>query len=236
LREHVNKDVSISYIITDGGSAPNIIPDKASVWYILRARKKECAEEIHKRLVKVAKGAAMMTETTLKEEFLGSTYDALSNKVLEKVVFEAFQYVPQEEFTPEEFAFAQALNNIDPEHSKAVREKYSFPEDEIIHKGLLPMQLNLGSTDVGDIQHMIPGVSFRTACYSVGVKAHTWVATACTGHSMSRKGMIRASKIMALFGLRILSEPNIYIDAKREFDQAMAGKKYICGAPRNCPY
>lgn len=236
LREHVKKDVSISYIITDGGNAPNIIPEKACVWYILRAREKEYLEQVHARVVKVAKGAAMMTETTLEEEFLGAAYDALSNKVLEKVVHEAFQQVPQEEFTPEELAFAEALNNINPEYSKAVREKYNFPQHEIVHTGLLPMQLNLGSTDVGDIQHMVPGVSFRTACYSIGAKAHTWIATACTGHSMSRKGMIRAAKIMALFGLKVLSEPSIYIEAKKEFDEAMAGRKYICSIPKDCPF
>lgn len=236
LREHVRKDVSFSYIITDGGSAPNIIPAKASVWYIVRAREKECVEEVHERLIKVAKGAAMMTETTFEEEFLGSAYDALSNKVLEKVVYDAFLQVPQEEFTPEELAFAEALNNVYPDHSNDVREKYNFPQDEIIHTGLLPIQLNLGSTDVGDVQHIVPGVSFRTACYSIGVKAHTWLATACTGHSLSRKGMIRASKIMAVFGLKLLSEPNIYNEAKKEFDDAMTDKKYVSSVPKDYPF
>ena len=238
LREHVNvkKDVSISYIITDGGLAPNIIPEKACVWYVVRAREKEYLEQVYARLVKVAKGAAMMTETTLEEEFLGAAYGALSNKVLEKVVHEAFQQVPQEELTPEELAFAEALNNINPEHTKAAREKYNSPQDEIVHTGLLPMQLNLGSSDVGDIQHMVPGVAFRTACYSIGVKAHTWLSTACTGHSIGRKGMIRAAKIMALFGLKVLSEPSIYIEAKKEFDKAMAGRKYICSIPKNYPF
>jgi len=236
LREHVKKDVSFSYIITDGGSAPNIIPSKASVWYIVRAREKETVEEVHERLVKVAKGAAMMTETVFEEEFLGAAYGALSNKVLEKVVHEAFLQVPQEELTVEELDFAKALNDIDPEHSKAVREKYGFPHDEIVHTGLLPIQFNLGSTDVGDIQHMVPGVSFRTACYGIGVKAHTWPATACAGHSLGRKGMIRASKIMALFGMKLLTDPDIYVEAKKEFDNAMAGKNYSCSVPKVRPF
>ncbi len=47
---------------------------------------------------------------------------------------------------------------------------------------------------MGDIQHMMPGVSFRTACYGIGVKAHTWPATACAGHSLGRKGMIQRVK------------------------------------------
>ena len=34
LREHVTSDVRIHYVITEGGTAPNIVPDNASVWYL----------------------------------------------------------------------------------------------------------------------------------------------------------------------------------------------------------
>ncbi|MDL0415062.1 peptidase dimerization domain-containing protein, partial [Clostridioides difficile] len=63
MREHVTSDVRIHYTITDGGVAPNIVPDKASVWYYTRALSREAVESTYERLVKVAKGAAMMTET-----------------------------------------------------------------------------------------------------------------------------------------------------------------------------
>ena len=66
LREHVPMDVRIHYVITDGGTAPNIVPDKAAVWYYDRALKRETMEAVEERMLKVAKGAAMMTDTELK--------------------------------------------------------------------------------------------------------------------------------------------------------------------------
>ncbi|MDD6316241.1 MAG: amidohydrolase, partial [Clostridia bacterium] len=37
LREHVTSDVRIHYVYKEAGTAPNIVPDKASVWYYVRA-------------------------------------------------------------------------------------------------------------------------------------------------------------------------------------------------------
>ena len=89
LREHVPSDVRIHYTIVDGGVAPNIVPDKAVVWYYMRAFSREVVENVYERLVKVAKGAAMMTETELEIEFLGGCYNTQNNHVLAGVVAEA---------------------------------------------------------------------------------------------------------------------------------------------------
>ncbi|WP_337617755.1 peptidase dimerization domain-containing protein, partial [Desulfovibrio sp.] len=46
--------------ISEGGTAPNIVPDNATVWYYVRAPKRETVDEVYDRLVKVAEGAALM--------------------------------------------------------------------------------------------------------------------------------------------------------------------------------
>lgn len=45
LREHVTSDVRIHYIITEGGTAPNIVPDRASSYYFIRALSREAVED-----------------------------------------------------------------------------------------------------------------------------------------------------------------------------------------------
>ena len=110
LREHVPSDVRIHYTIVDGGVAPNIVPDKAVVWYYMRAFSREVVENVYERLVKVAKGAAMMTETELEIEFLGGCYNTQNNHVLAGVVAEAMNEIPQEPWTQEELDFAAALD------------------------------------------------------------------------------------------------------------------------------
>ena len=82
LREHVTSDVRIHYVIKEGGTAPNIVPDKASVWYYVRATSREAIEDTYNRLVKVAEGAAHMTETKLEIEFLGGCYNTLNPVML----------------------------------------------------------------------------------------------------------------------------------------------------------
>ena len=86
LREHVTSDVRIHYSFTEAGGGPNIVPDRASVWYFVRALSREAVEDVYARLVRIAKGAAMMTDTEVTEEFLGGCYNTLQNKVLVNVI------------------------------------------------------------------------------------------------------------------------------------------------------
>ncbi|MEQ2398444.1 amidohydrolase [Merdimmobilis hominis] len=230
LREHVTSDVRIHYIITEGGTAPNIVPDKASNFYFIRAQSREVVEDTYERLCKIAQGAAMMTETELEIEYLGGCYNTLPNKVLGKVVYDCLKEVPVEPWTEEELKFADALNKTMPEvYAKNVAAS-GAPEGTILFEGVEePKAVNsFGSTDVGDVQHICPAIMFNTATYNIGAPGHCWQITASAGSSIGIKGMLLASRVMALFGLKVLTDPKIYEKAKAEFDKAMAGKKYKC--------
>jgi aminobenzoyl-glutamate utilization protein B len=64
LREHLYFTYRMHYVITEGGEAPNVVPDKASVWYYIR-NTDDRLEEMYKRVIDCAKGAALATGTTL---------------------------------------------------------------------------------------------------------------------------------------------------------------------------
>jgi len=230
LREHVESDVRIHYVITAGGTAPNIVPDYACVWYYVRANTRAKVEDTYKRLVKVAEGAATMTETTLEVEYMGGCYNELNNKVLAETVLEAMNEAPKNKYTEEEIEFARALNETKKENMEAIYKRYNIAASKQIHDGVLPMQniTSGGSTDVGDVQHIVPGVMLRTACFNVGAPGHSWQITACSGHSIGMKGMMFAARTMALAGLKVIEDPEIYKAAKAEFDERMAGGKYVC--------
>ena len=82
LREHVTSNVRMHYAITHGGDLPNIVPPEAEVWYFLRALKPEELNEVTDRVRKIAQGAAMMTETTMTEEFRSACSAVLNNEYL----------------------------------------------------------------------------------------------------------------------------------------------------------
>lgn len=233
LREHVTSDVRIHYVITEGGVAPNIVPDKACVWYYVRAMKRERIDDVYARLVKVAKGAAMMTETELDIEFLGGCYPTLSNQVLSKTLHDCMTEIPQEKWTSREIAFARELNIASEYQWKAAQTCHGLMENEHLHTGVFPIRSreDYGSTDAGDVAHIVPTVFFSTATCNVGAPGHSWQVTACSGGSIGEKGMIFAAKIMALFGLRVLDNPSIYVEAKAEFDKAVGAKPYVCPIP-----
>lgn len=237
LREHVKSDVRIHYVITNGGMAPNIVPDRASVWYYVRAPKRELVNEVYERLVKVAKGAAMMTETEVEIDFKGGCYETMNNKVLVDVMYETLKETPQDPWTEEEIAFAKALNEASEPNWTQRIEMTGLTRDDHLFTGVAPVRGGVGggSTDVGDVQHICPGVFFNTACYALGVPGHSWQIAACTGSSIGEKGMTMAARAMALCALKVIEDPQILAKAKEEFDASMGGKKYICPVPDEVP-
>lgn len=88
LREHIIPDARLHYIIIKGGEAPNVVPAEAEVYYYVRAPERYQVEEIYQRLIKVAEGAALMTETKMEIEFLGGMYNPKHNKVISDVLIE----------------------------------------------------------------------------------------------------------------------------------------------------
>ena len=230
LREHVETDVRIHYTITHGGTAPNIVPDFASVWYYVRAPRREKVEDTYERLCKVAEGAAMITGTRVEIQYQGGCYNTLNNRVLAEVALEAMNEAPKPVYTTEEYEFAKKLNETKKENLEAIYKRFNIPVGTEIHEGTMPLQSGGGggSTDVGDVQHMVPGIMVRTACYNIGAPGHSWQITACSGHSIGNKGMHYAARTMALFGLKVIKDPDIYKRAKEEFDNFMGEKKYVC--------
>jgi len=118
LREHVTDDVRIHYVFTDGGSVPNVVPDKAAVWYYIRALSREAVVDTYERLIKIAKGAALMTETEVAVELLGGCYNTSQNKVLVDTVYETMKEVPVPTWSEEDKAFAAALNKSSANYDK----------------------------------------------------------------------------------------------------------------------
>ncbi|MCL1803313.1 MAG: amidohydrolase [Eubacteriaceae bacterium] len=233
LREHVTHDVRIHYVITNAGEAPNIVPDKATNWYYVRALTREAVVSTFERIVKVAQGAAMMTETEVEVEDSGGCYNTLQNKVLCEVAYEAMQEIGMPEYSEDEIAFAKELNEASPNYQMMVNSG-RIPEGEHIARNILPISSDnvYASTDVGDVQHLAPGASFSSTTSNVGAGGHSWQVTACSGHSIGMKGMINAAKILALSCIKVFDSPETLAKAKEEFDEATKGKPYVCPIPQ----
>ena len=235
LREHVTSDVRIHYVIKEGGTAPNIVPDTASVWYYVRALSREAVEDTYRRLVLVAEGAAHMTETKLEIEFLGGCYNTLNPVKFTTMTRDVMAEIEMPQWTEEEKEFADALN------------KKSQQYDRVKESGLLdngPLctfvspvlnEDGYGSTDVGDVQHIVPCVQVMTATYNLAAPGHSWQVTACSGMSIGMKGMLYGAKVMAASAMKLVNEPKLLEEAKEEFKKQMNGRTYKCPIPKEIP-
>src|SRR6202045_1667359 len=57
MREHIPQEARIHYVITNGGTAPNIVPEFAESYYMVRHPDPRAVGELFERVVKAAEGA-----------------------------------------------------------------------------------------------------------------------------------------------------------------------------------
>ncbi len=228
LREHVPPDVRIHYCITNGGSAPNVVPDFAAVKYTFRAMDINTMNDVEERLQNIADGAALMTGTRVDVEKLGGCYPVLNNHVVADVIDECMRAIPMEEWSPEEIAYAKKLNETVPEEWKRCVALSGSAPDTQLHVGVMPIDRDddFGSSDIGDVSHMCPSCFYKGACFPIGASYHSWQVAAVAGMSIGFKSMINGARMTGLTALRFLTEPELVEKAKEEFKKSMVGRSY----------
>ncbi len=218
LREHVPQETRIHYIITNGGSAPNIVPAFAEVSLIARHPDAGELEMIWNRIIKCAQAGALASETRM--EFVqGTNYaNILPNDALNDVVGRAMRKAGGYEYTPAEREFAEKI-----QETLGTAVKKDGPETlHISHDE----GYTSASTDAGDVSWVVPTGNFVAATFVPGVAPHTWQAAACAGSSIGRKGMVVAARTLALAGVDLLENPAEVEAAKQAFQKRLAGRTW----------
>src|SRR5439155_7049421 len=89
-----------------------------------------------------------------------------------------------------------------------------------------------GSTDVGDISWYVPTSGLSTACFAAGSPGHSWQNVAAAGSPIGHKGMMIASKVLALSMAELLQNERAVLEAKTDFQERMKGRKYATIIPK----
>ncbi len=239
LREHVIPDARIHYVITDGGGQPNVVPARAEVWYYVRAPRRNQVEEVYARLLDVAKGAALMTGTAFDVVFLSGCYDVLPNETLGQAAMAWLRQVGAPAFDERDMEFARKIAaTVEPRQKEQYLERVNAPQElyEQVMNTTVVEPLDKGkvlpaSTDVGDVSWITPTLQVYTACWPIGVPGHSWQVTACSGHPLGQKGMLVASKVMALTAVDLVEKPELLAQAREEFVRRTKGREYKSPLP-----
>ncbi len=220
MREHIPQQTRIHYVITNGGKAPNVVPDFAEVYYYVRHPEKGMVREIFNRVVKAANGAAEGTETTMDYEIIGGTHDLLLNNTLADAMQKNLLQVGGVQYTAEENIFAQKIQATFNYKAPAITTADS------IKTTLNAADASTGSTDVGDVSYAVPTVGLTAATWVPGTAAHSWQAVACGSKDIGAKGLMVAAKTMALTAIDLFTDRALIEKATQEYKAALGDYKY----------
>jgi aminobenzoyl-glutamate utilization protein B len=228
MREHVEEDTRIHYVIVDGGGAPNVVPAKATSWYFVRANEHQDAEATFRWLEDIAKGAALMTRTTYTMQIDTDCHEIVSNSPLSELLYQSLVKVGAPKFSDEEREFARRLQAP---LTAEFGTKFDLALDDEIHPVPRTPSPSKGSTDVGDISWRVPTGGLRTACIASGSPGHSWQNVAAIGSSIGEKGILYAAKVLAVSTIELLEKPELVAAARADWQERMKGRKYFSFIP-----
>jgi aminobenzoyl-glutamate utilization protein B len=208
MREHMPEEARIHYVITNGGDAPNVVPAYARVWYFIRAPKRAMVNALRARVEKCARAGALASETEVKMTLLTAVYDMLPNEALAQCLQRNLEIAGAPRFSDEDRALARELG-------------FTAPLDEGIRA--IGGGITRSSNERGNVSWLAPLGAVWAACHAPGTPIHSWAAARQYGSPLGEKGMLTATKTLALAAVELLTSPDLVREARAEFDRKTAG-------------
>jgi len=212
LREHVKPTVRMHYVYKDGGQVPNVVPEKASVWIWIRDSKRTGVAAVSERMKDIAKGAALMAGVEYNVKRNNGLYELLVNETGARALQENLEWIGPIEYSEEETAFANQI-----------MEEYGL-EPRGIDGEIRPLRETLkdpegGSTDVGDISHIVPEITLLATTAPLNAPWHSWIVVACGGMSIGHKGTLFAAKALGTTMVDLFRDPELVKAIRSEFEK-----------------
>ncbi|WP_085033745.1 M20 family metallopeptidase [Ensifer aridi] len=239
MREHMPTDARVHYAITNtGGDAPNTVQAYAESLYSIRSPLLPDAQRLFARVKKIAEGAALMTETSVVVQIAGGSSNIVPNRVLQEIMYENICRIGPPAFDEADYSFAEKLREAaltEESLLASIAPRDPSLSSKILHDGVLALpareEVEMGTTDVGDVSWIVPTVQCHTACFAIGTEFHTWQMVTQGKLPAAHKGMTLAAQIMAATAADCLRNPAILARAKAELKERLGSHSYVCPIP-----
>jgi aminobenzoyl-glutamate utilization protein B len=245
LREHIIDAARIHYAYVDaGGGSPNVVQPTAKVLYFIRAPRSSQVKPIFERVTDVARGAALMTGTSMEVEWDSACSEFIINDALSRAMYDNMLALGDIEYSADEIEYAGKYAATLPDIARrgvADMLKKSFGDDaggmaaDPLLSRVFPYAMTdaamPGSTDVGDASWIAPTAQALVTTYPAGTPAHSWQWVAAGKSSIMHKGILYAGRAMAMTALDAIDNPDLLAEAKREHERRLGGEKYSCAIP-----
>ncbi|GAB3249457.1 M20 family metallopeptidase [Larkinella harenae] len=219
-REHLELTQRSHYVISDGGDQPNVVPSKASVWYYFRERSYPKIKKLFDTGVKIAEGAALMTDTKFTYEILGSAWPGHFNKPIAEAMYLNMKKVGLPTWSAEDQMLAKASQKeLQAPKADGLATKLDTlglpagaPTAMMGGQGMIPTG-GAGSDDIADISWSLPTVVLRYPSNIPGLPGHHWSNAISMATPIAHKGVVAGAKVEAMTLLDMLLKPGIIQNA-----------------------
>lgn len=238
MREHMPSDARIHYALLDaGGIAPNVVQATAKVRYLVRARELPDLTRLVERVKKIARGAALMTETSVESKVISGVANLLGNTPLEHAMHECYERLGPVPFDDMDRAFARKIQGTLTEEDigTAFRRHGVKKNDTALCDLIVPLDSKrnpmVGSTDVGDVSWVVPTVQAHCSTYAIGTPGHSWQLTAQGKTPAAKKGMVHVAKVMAATAVAAIEDKTLIERAKADLAARTKEQPYVSPIP-----
>jgi aminobenzoyl-glutamate utilization protein B len=227
-REHVKPTVRMHYHIQDGGQVVNVVPDYARLWMRVRDTKRSGMMPVYERVMAMAEGAAIMANVDYKISLISGIYEVLVNREGGKIMQANLELLGPIEYTEEEIAFGKKIQEETGKDQVGMDSEIKPLEETKEHPGG-------GSTDVGDVSWNVPNINLSVTTAPKGTPWHSWAVVACGGMSIGHKGLVYASKAMAMTMTDLFENPELIEKVKVEYKERKGDEVWEAMIPEGPP-
>ena len=218
-REHIKPTSRIHYHIQDGGQVVNVVPDYSKIWVRVRDPKRKVMFPTYEQVKKMAEGAAIMANVDYKISLVSGIYEMLVNRSGGEIMQKNLELLGPITYTEEETAFGKGIQKATGKPQVGMDSEINpLLETEDLPGG--------GSTDVADVSWNVPNINLSVTTAPKDTPWHSWAVVACGGMSIGHKGMVYASKAMAMTMVDLFENPKLVEKVKEEFKMRKGDEKY----------
>jgi len=227
-REHVRPTVRMHYHIQDGGQVVNVVPDYSRLWMRVRDTKRSGMLPVYKRVQEMAEGAAILANVDYKVSLISGIYEVLVNREGGKIMQSNLDLLGSINYTEEEIAFGKGIQEATGKPQVGMDSKIKPLEATREHPGG-------GSTDVGDVSWNVANINLGVTTAPKDTPWHSWAVVACGGMSIGHKGMVYASKAMAMTMADLFENADLVNKVKAEYKERKGDEVYEAMIPEGPP-
>ena len=205
----------------------NVVPEYAQIWTRIRENDRDNVDVLYDRAKTIAEAAAMMANVTHEIDLISGIYEIQPNRTGAGILQKNLESLGDISYTDEEIKYANTILKEAGKPEKGIDGKINPLRETVPAQG--------GSTDVGDVSQVVPVISLSATAAAKGGPWHSWAVVACTGMSIGHKGLVYASKALAMTMVDLYENPKLLESVKKDFLDNKGDKVYNPRIPSGPP-